>query len=185
MSENLGPLVRALPESSVTFRRVRADEANAVFQILLDNGEWMLKNDIEQWPMEWLASIEAEVKRSVCSGGYWCMDVRGDIAACVEVNRTPEQLWGFDPEPSSYLHKLAISRPPKGTSIGSQLLAATINMARSRGSEFVRLDCVASNERLQRYYERLGFECKGLKRVDDGVGGEVELALFELAISRQ
>lgn len=135
--------------------------------------------------MEWLASLEGEVTNSVRAGGYWCMDTNGSIDAIVEVRHAPEQLWGFDPAPACYLHKLAIRRPTAGQSIGSKLLSAVIDRARSSELTLARLDCVASNQQLRGYYERFGFGLVGLASADEDFDGEVELALYEMALRQE
>ena len=159
-------------------RKVRAEEATSVQQILVENGQWMLSKGIDQWPIEWLESIADDISTSVSEGRFWCFDSDDEIVAVVEVRHDPEQLWGLDTEPSSYVHKLAINRSHHSSSLGSKLLGAVIERARLQKRRYVRLDCVASNERLRSYYENQGF-----RFVRIATNGEIDLALYELALA--
>jgi GNAT superfamily N-acetyltransferase len=45
----------------------------------------------------------------------------------------------------------------RGSGIGEQLLAWASQQVVDRGCRYLRLDCVATNTVLRRYYERFGF----------------------------
>ena len=159
------------------FRKVRAEEATAVQQILLENGRWMLSQGIDQWPIEWLDSIADEISASVTDGNFWCFESGDEIVAVVEMHPGPEQLWGLDAELSLYVHKLAIRRAHASRSLSSKLLRCVIGRAREEQRRCVRLDCVASNKRLRSYYADQGFR---FVRTENN--GEVELALYQLEL---
>jgi GNAT superfamily N-acetyltransferase len=69
---------------------------------------------------------------------------------------------------------LVVSRAERGTGLGRRLLDWACERARELGRASLRLDCVASNEFLRRYYADAGFEERG--EVDLG---RVRLARFE------
>jgi GNAT superfamily N-acetyltransferase len=64
-----------------------------------------------------------------------------------------EAIWGeqFHTD-AGYVHRLAVSRQYKGQGIGAQLLAAAEDHIRGRGKSWLRLDCMADNPSLNRYY---------------------------------
>ena len=159
------------------YRRVKAEEAAYVQQILLQNGQWMLSKGIDQWPLDWLESIADDISASVAEGNFWCLESCDEIVAVVEVHAGPEQLWGLDTEPSLYIHKLAIRRAHASRSLGSKLLRCVIQRAREEKRSYVRLDCVASNDRLRSYYASQGFHFVTIEN-----NGEVELALYQLEL---
>src|SRR5262249_5311497 len=72
------------------------------------------------------------------------------------------------PEPSAlYLGKLVVARDRAGTGLGERIVAECERIARERGVACLRLDCIASNESLGRYYQRLGYYPRGAVRSDD------------------
>jgi ribosomal protein S18 acetylase RimI-like enzyme len=66
-----------------------------------------------------------------------------------------------------YIHGLAILRKYAGQSLGREILNWAIDMVKKEKS-LVRLDCMAENPRLCRYYEELGFQYVGQKSFPNG-----------------
>jgi ribosomal protein S18 acetylase RimI-like enzyme len=62
---------------------------------------------------------------------------------------------------AGYVHDLMVSPEHKGNHLGRQLLKWAESYAQGRGRVTVRLDCDASNARLCRYYEELGYRRVG------------------------
>ena len=65
-----------------------------------------------------------------------------------------------------------MARACAGRGLGAQLLAWALAEAAARGRALLRLDCVASNDFLRRYYAAAGFRERG------------EVALGELRLTR-
>jgi ribosomal protein S18 acetylase RimI-like enzyme len=60
--------------------------------------------------------------------------------------------------PLVYLHSVMVEPTQQGKNIGSRLVVNVCDLARQRySSSTVILDCAATNERLRRFYESLGF----------------------------
>ena len=81
-----------------------------------------------------------------------------------------DPVWKGVPGPASYLHKLAVDRAFAGRGHGLELLRACEETSRDWQLAKIRLDCVASNARMCRYYEDAGYLQRGFAR-----GGGVEL----------
>ena len=58
---------------------------------------------------------------------------------------------------AGYLYSLAVHPRARGQAIGTVLLGWAEAHVRRRDRAYLRLDCMASNERLRRYYETHGF----------------------------
>ena len=77
----------------------------------------------------------------------------------------PDPIWADRPESSAlYLSKLVVARDHAGAGLGERILADVERIARERGADWLRLDCVASNELLARYYQRQGYYPRGVVR---------------------
>src|SRR2546430_11683389 len=78
-----------------------------------------------------------------------------------------------------------IRRPPRSPLFPYTTLSRSIGWAEERFAEarrsLVRLDCMAANPDLRAYYERLGFECRGTKQLNNGFAA----ALYERPIDRK
>ena len=62
---------------------------------------------------------------------------------------------------SVYVHSLAVRRVWAGQGLGLRMLEWAGNRAVSIDRSYVRLDCMANNEFLRRYYEQAGFADRG------------------------
>jgi RimJ/RimL family protein N-acetyltransferase len=84
--------------------------------------------------------------------------------------------------PALYVHGLAVRREPLARGSGLELLRWAARTAAEEGLEAVRLDCVAGNDRLRRYYQQVGF--RHVRDVEQGVGDRRwRCSLFEICSS--
>jgi ribosomal protein S18 acetylase RimI-like enzyme len=90
-----------------------------------------------------------------------------------------EAIWGeqFHTD-AGYVHRLAVSRQYKGQGIGARLLEAAEAHIRGRGKAWLRLDCMADNPSLNKYYLNQGMTFCGRF---DGRGWSANL--YERAIA--
>lgn len=58
---------------------------------------------------------------------------------------------------AGYVRRLAVRRSHAGQGLGSQLLDWAADQVGAAGKRLLRLDCVAENAGLRRYYEGVGF----------------------------
>ena len=72
---------------------------------------------------------------------------------------------------------MAVRSEMHGQNLGGLILFWAMMKAKQEGKQFLRLDCVAGNGRLRRYYEEQGFSCRG-KVVD----WDYVAALYELDV---
>jgi GNAT superfamily N-acetyltransferase len=119
---------------------------------------WLTQLGSDQWRRPYpadrlLATIEA---------GTVFMAVDGPTTAAT-ITLTPEAeegLWTEDElsEPSRFVNKLTVARTYAGQDLGGRLLNWAGGRAYREGAKWLRLDAWTTNEALQRYYLRQGFE---------------------------
>lgn len=95
------------------------------------------------------------------------MRVAGRAAATATVD-ADDPLWRDRPGRAHCVHRIAVRRGYAG--LGSRILSWVADRARAEGCEFVRLDCVADNAALVRYYLTQGFVPRGMEAVSGGPG---------------
>lgn len=102
-----------------------------------------------------------------------------DLAGTLTLQPSDQNSWPDDPPGEAlYLHRLVIKRSFARVGLGLALLRAAESVAVERGVQFLRLDCVASNERLRRYYHEAGYSSRG----DVEFRNAVRLSRFERAL---
>jgi GNAT superfamily N-acetyltransferase len=162
----------------INLRRVRDTEFDVVYGILHENATWLLSKGIFQWPLDWLESIRPEIRASIDAELFYAVEVENTLAAVLEIRSAPEVLWGNNQDKAHYIHKLAIQRKYSDRGLGRDILDLIKSKARQKNINFLRLDCVAHNDKLREYYKSCGFNLKDI--VD---AGEVNLALYEYRIT--
>jgi GNAT superfamily N-acetyltransferase len=84
--------------------------------------------------------------------------------------------WPAAADDALYLHRFAVRRHAAG--VGRQAVEWAVGEALRRGREYIRLDCLAENRGIRRYYERCGFAA-----VDETVIDEVRFSLYEMRVT--
>jgi len=161
----------------VDLRQVSAGEFDSVFDILHENAIWLLSKGIFQWPLNWLESIRFEINDSISSGLFYALEINNKFAAVVEIRSAPENIWGNNETEALYIHKLAVCRKYTNRGLGRKIINIIKSKARQQNIKYLRLDCVAHNNKLRDYYESCEFKLKGVVKA-----GQVNLALYEYQI---
>lgn len=159
--------------------KLSIEEADVIFDILIENALWLASKNIFQWPIDWLYTIKSEIHNSISLGNFYSTN-NDKITAVVEIKTEPEEIWSYDKEPSIYIHKLAICRKFKNQGLGTDIINKIKEKAVTQAKAFIRLDCVASNEKLRSYYQSCGFKFK--REVEMA---NVSFALYEYDINNK
>lgn len=123
------------------------------YEIIRERAAWLRERGVEQWsPPYPYHRFAQEVSR----GEVFALFVRGAMAGTVTLLRDepdyyPEIPWKSH-GPSWYICRLAIARFLGGNGFGQQALDIIERTARTAGVMSLRLDVVASNPFLERYY---------------------------------
>jgi ribosomal protein S18 acetylase RimI-like enzyme len=97
------------------------------------------------------------------------------VATFSLLERDP-MFWPAAGDEALYLHRFAVRRATAGA--GRHAVEWCLLEARRRDREYVRLDCLAENPGIRRYYERFGFVA-----VDEKVIDGIRYSLYEVPIS--
>ncbi|WP_033226560.1 GNAT family N-acetyltransferase [Streptomyces virginiae] len=119
---------------------------------------WLRKLGSDQWHRPYpadrlLATIEA--------GTVFMVRDSGTTAATITLTPKAEDgLWLSEElaEPSLFVNKLTVARTHAGQDLGGRLLDWAGDRAYRSGASWLRLDAWTTNDALQRYYLRHGFE---------------------------
>ena len=138
-------------------------DVDAYVELLEAAARWMRERGIEQWrPGSMRAQRRLFAAAQAAGEVYVVRDGDALIGGAV-LRAEPDPIWFDRPEPSAlYLGKLVVARDRVGGGLGARIVEACERIARERGVEWLRLDCVASNESLARYYQRFGYYPRGV-----------------------
>lgn len=154
--------------TEVKFRPARFEDLPDVVSILTEAARWAKSRGIERWwsvpfPSEW-------VRRGIEEGEVVVVEQRSRIVGTLTLSRQDAKMWGEQPPIAGYVHRMAIRRELAGQGPGGRLLNWAEGEARRWGRTKLRLDCLATNESLVRYYRGQGF--REIGRVRGNIPGE-------------
>lgn len=150
-----------------------------VLAILNENSAWMkeAKGIVGQWPEPW---PEDYIQGRIEAGEMYLAFVDGQPAGTLALLWSDEETWGDRPGEAGYIYHLAVRRSFAGQGLGRKLLDWAAEQVAAAGKLYLRLDCVAANPVLRKYYPAAGFSLVDVRTVPiDGGRRPVELVLFE------
>lgn len=143
------------------------DDVTKLLAFREEASAWLRQLGSDQWQRPYpadrlLAAIEAGSVFMITDGDATAATITLDADA--EEGLWTEQELG---EPSLFITKLTVARSYAGRNLGGQLLDWAGDRAYRAGAKWLRLDAWTTNESLQRYYLRQGFEY--VRTVREGV----------------
>jgi GNAT superfamily N-acetyltransferase len=145
-------------------RRAAAEDVDEIVRVLSEAAAWLLGRGIRQWPDPF---SRVRVSAVVARGDFYLASSGGETVATLALMWSDSTFWGERPPDGGYVHALAVRRAHAGRGVGASLLDWAGEQVAGAGREYLRLDCLAGNAELRRYYERHGFELRGEVAVDD------------------
>jgi ribosomal protein S18 acetylase RimI-like enzyme len=151
-----------------------------ILEILDEAARWLAERQIQQWSYPPPPSFANFMRGQIEQGDVYLARLAADESAVGTLRFAWQDadLWqdsaGLE---AGYVHSLAIRPHLQGQQLGEILLDWAKAHVRRRNCRYLRLDCVATNQKLRRYYSRLGFRPCGEASAGDFTG-----ALFELAL---
>ncbi|WP_019910751.1 GNAT family N-acetyltransferase [Paenibacillus sp. HW567] len=153
--------------SRFTMIRAGAERSGDVLKLLSEAAGWMESKGIRQWTPGQFNDQDIAAyftDREV----YLALDGE-TVAGMFTLQFSDPQYWGErNDETCAYLHRLAVAQAYRGGGLGRQLIDFALHQAQELGSRALRLDTVAHNVKLNRYYQSLGFGYMGTRDMGEG-----------------
>jgi ribosomal protein S18 acetylase RimI-like enzyme len=135
-------------------------ELGLVLDILAEAAIWM-RDELgirHQWSPTFPHEAFAQAARD---GELYLIYTGHDLAGTVRIQLADERVWGRDDGTAVYCHSLAVRRRYSGQGLGGAALNAAQELGTAVNRPVLRLDCMAANRGLRRFYEGLGFQGRG------------------------
>lgn len=150
--------------SGVRVRPATLADAATILELWQSSARWLLSKGIVQWRPEYF-NRDSVVEFLTNGSDAYVAEIDGVAVGTYVVTWSDPVIWEeLDDGQAGYIHRFAVNREYKGSGIGTYLIRSAEEQIRSKGKKHVRLDCMADNERLNRYYAELGF--RFVRRLD-------------------
>lgn len=185
MTTDRGGAEAVFQRAGAVFQRACLDRLDEVLGVLDEAAAWLNARGISQWPARFEA---AWLEQAISQGETWLVAIEDKVAGTVTLDWA-DPLWADAGGAAGYVHRMAVRRWAAG--LGAHMLDWAADVARQRGADFLRLDCVKSNGRLRAYYAARGFAHCGDVPVGGAPGQRLEdgrvtwVSRYELALSRR
>ena len=141
------------------------DDSSAIIKMLKQIAQWMRDNEINQWKFLLDGGDDEEIEQAITNNETYIVLKDDDIVATFTLLSQQSEwdrgIWGSDISSKSlYLHRLAIIPTYMRKGIGKSIL--TWIQENVSDKEYLKLDCVADNTKLNNFYMNNNFELVGL-----------------------
>lgn len=161
----------------LTMQPAKPEELKAVMEILDDAARWLHSRGIKQWPYPTPPSEWHAMTRHIATGEVYLARLDGRAVGTLRFKWSDAKLWHDDAGIAGYIHDFAIHDSVRGQGVGAAMLEWAKEHIRARGKKLLRLDCVAHNAALNRYYRNVGLQYRGQAQDGNYVGSLFEVAL--------
>lgn len=158
-----------IPADGVVFQKAREVDAPTVLAIMQDAARWLGARGIPQWQGMLTPRGPELVAHRVKEGVAHLAFLKGEAVGTITIIWDDEFSWAEKGKDglAGYIHGLAVLREYAGKNLGREILRWAIGEIRARRS-VARLDCMAENPALCRYYEKEAFIAQGQRVLPTG-----------------
>ena len=167
-------------QTDTRIRVAQSDDPETSAAIIEEVAAWGASNGFPSWiPGTFTGSESVGLSRlraDIAAKSLYLV-WRGEtpVATFSLLERDP-MYWPDAGDEALYLHRFAVRRAAAG--VGSHAVIWCLEEAQRRERPFVRLDCLADNPGIRRYYERFGFSA-----VDETVIDGTRYGLYEAPVA--
>jgi GNAT superfamily N-acetyltransferase len=151
-------------DDDFTVKIATNEDRNNIIIMLKQVALWMKDHDINQWRFLLDGGDDEEIEQAITNQETYMVLKDHDIVATFTLlakqSEWDKHIWGDDLSSNSlYLHRLAVIPLYMKKGLGRSILTWIQNNVRDK--EFLKLDCVADNRKLNSFYKNHNFELVG------------------------
>jgi len=154
-------------------RLATSKDADQIINILNNRAQWLDSKGIFQWPTDWMALQEKQIRSDIAKNLYHVCIIDDSVCATYRLTQEPEEYWNDDVD-AVYLSKLAVALPYSGTGMGYKIMSL---VEKATSNEYIRLDSISGNLFLGAFYKQLGYQYVRTENLN-----EITIDLYELII---
>jgi GNAT superfamily N-acetyltransferase len=151
--------MKITPTTVLDFKVAQPEELPLVMAILAEAAAWLKEKGIDQWPSPPNEHWQRRMAEAIQREELYTVGVVNNRFGIVRFTWA-DPYWPDD-NLAGYVHSMAVRSDMHGQNLGGLILFWAIMKAKREGKQFLRLDCLARNGRLRRYYEDQGFSYQG------------------------
>lgn len=152
---------------SLHIQKASLDNLQMVISLLKECAKWMKDGNIDQWRFLLEGGEDPEIKSAIERNETYTVMTNEQLVATFTLS--PQQtewdvhIFGEDEVDNClYLHRLAVSPSFMNKGLGKEILNwIELNAKEKHDKDYIKLDCVANNRKLNQFYVDNGFQYLG------------------------
>jgi ribosomal protein S18 acetylase RimI-like enzyme len=179
---NTPPAFVQTEAGTLVLTRAGLSELPVVLGLIRESAGWIKGKGLSQWEAYLSEKGPTLVEKRFSEGEVYLAALDKKPVATFCLQWQDPFIWdekGLDQQ-AGYIHALAVQRKLAGKHVGKQLMAWAESAVTKHQRRYLRLDCMAENDDLFKYYEGLGFQW-----VDSKKGDQWEIKLLEKRVLQE
>lgn len=164
-------IVHPTVNAEVSAFHAGSDNHEQIHELVMQTARWLHSKGSSQWGGLLRGEDSHDLAGAISRGDVIMFRQSGipDLAGSLILQQPSDwdrNLWGLDesnPGTALYLHRLVINRHCAGNGLGSDMMKWIEKGILFSGIDRIRLDCIADNEALDRFYKQCGYTYMGEK----------------------
>jgi len=155
-----------MEDNNISITLAKSAESEMIIKILKDAAAWLHSINVDQWGYLRNGGEDDEICEGINNENTYLARMNSKIVGTFTLyekqGEWDKYIWGNVPDNALYLHRIATIREEKYRGLGTELIKWIERECKVLEKKFIRLDCVAFNERLNNYYLSAGFKQIGI-----------------------
>jgi len=163
----------------MTISTATLKDTEQILDILFEIATDLKAKQIIQW-QEWLAPSREDlqwINNLIKNDSFYLILNDSTTIGIFSLSDSDQKYWGKSVDNSKYLHSLAVLPSYKKYQFGKNVINLIKADLKTKGYDYLRLDCISSNQKLKNYYSNQEFNEVGLTTI-----GSHSFTLFEYTI---
>lgn len=147
----------------MNYQLVKPVQFKVVLELLKISAQRLKNNNIQQWDY-WLNPPQEKIewiKEGIANKEFFFFYQSEELIGMYRLLYEDILYWGHQENKAGYIHSLVVKPKFSGKGIGAQVMQHVEHQLLEQDIHLLRLDCVANNKGLCKYYEQHGFKKVG------------------------
>lgn len=146
---------KILNDKKLSFEKANINDLEGILKLYVERMQWFKDKEIKQWGKYLEHHPKEEFIDVINNSNYFVLKENGKIIAGFELS-TDSKYWKDEKTQAYYIYKLVIKVNYKN--IGELIFEICKTIARTNHKNYLRLDCLKNNDKLNQIYNNHGFK---------------------------
>lgn len=160
---------------NISLNKATLNDLENIIDLYKERINWFKEKQIEQWGEYLEQHPKSEFEEIISKGYYFILEKNNEIIAGFELS-TDSKYWSDDNTKAYYIYKLVTRVGNK--EIGNIIFDICKDLAKTNNKEYLRLNCLSTNKKLNDIYE-----CHGFKLIKTGCKEDYYYSLRECKLN--